>query len=301
MDIDLWKVIREAIRRVPQLRWALGIAGIIAIIALVKTFQLSLQVAVLGSVVMLVLMVALMVFAGISLNKPMTTLALVFTWFSMILVMAVALTLFLGVFVGWPVNMRWLVEHTTASSDCVNSSDRVPFATELTFGNSFNISHQKGKFSYGISSIERDPSARGQGLRVERITLKFTGDKKDSQVLWWDLKLLLGGESFQLPEGVRTNAPDPANLGTKAPCFIHLQIGPFTELNSYDYSITFDFSTLELNRYPTDVIAFRDGLNKSFNAPEGLQGQILMWTGADETNVDISKIILSVQGTMPKK
>jgi hypothetical protein len=68
----------------------------------------SYSLAALGTVVMLVLMTTLVVFARIAktTNAQMHTPALVFTWFALLLTMATAFLLFTSVFFGTPVDLQ---------------------------------------------------------------------------------------------------------------------------------------------------------------------------------------------------
>jgi hypothetical protein len=97
-------VLTTAVRAVPAVRYALGVAGIVSVIAIVKAFHLDLALAAAGSLVMFVLMTALVIFARLSkfgtlsLQRP----ALVFTWFCLLLTMAASLLLFTSVFFGIP-------------------------------------------------------------------------------------------------------------------------------------------------------------------------------------------------------
>jgi len=105
-------ILREAIRAVPVLKYALGIAGILAVIAIVRGFGIDPRLGVLGAAVMLVLMTVLVVFSRLTSTpknhfvKP----ALVFMWFSLLLTMFTATGLFTSVFFRWPLDLRqWIV------------------------------------------------------------------------------------------------------------------------------------------------------------------------------------------------
>ena len=63
------KVLNEAIKAVPAVKYALGIGGVIALIAIVKGFGIDYRVAGFGAVIMLVLMTMLVVFAKLA-AKP---------------------------------------------------------------------------------------------------------------------------------------------------------------------------------------------------------------------------------------
>jgi uncharacterized membrane protein len=53
-------------KAVPAVKYALGVAGILSVVAITKTFGLSPYWAVLGSIVTLVLMVVLLIFARLT-------------------------------------------------------------------------------------------------------------------------------------------------------------------------------------------------------------------------------------------
>jgi hypothetical protein len=106
-------ILRESIKAVPSVKWALGLAGIASSIAIIQSIQLDYRVAVLGTVVMLIVMTALVIFARLStLAAPDFRLpALVLTWCSLSLVIATAGALFLSVFFRFPVDLQnWLVQ-----------------------------------------------------------------------------------------------------------------------------------------------------------------------------------------------
>lgn len=106
------KVLREAIRAVPAVRYALGISGLLAVIALAFASRIGPQVAVLGTLVMMVLMTMLVIFARLTTlaKKKIAFPALIFTWFVLIQVIATATVLFSSVFFGKPVDLKhWVV------------------------------------------------------------------------------------------------------------------------------------------------------------------------------------------------
>ncbi len=119
--------LKQAIKAVPAVKYALGIGGIIAVIAIVRGgLNIDFRVAIFGTVIMLVLMTILVVFANLasqqksSFRKP----AIVFTWFSLLLVMATAALLLVSVFFGKPLDLRNLIPISHAQS--VPSSESPP-------------------------------------------------------------------------------------------------------------------------------------------------------------------------------
>lgn len=87
----------------------MGIAGLIAVIAIVKGFGIDYRVAVFGAVIMLVLMAMLVVFAKLAAKRESVFHwpAIIFTWFALILIIATAIALFTSVFWGRPLELRY--------------------------------------------------------------------------------------------------------------------------------------------------------------------------------------------------
>jgi len=129
---DPFSLLTQAIRKVPETRYALAVGGIIAVVAIVVGFKVNLWVAVFGAVVMLVLMTVFVIFAGLAketgiLHGPIK----VFVWFSLLLVMATTLVLFSSAFWGHPLNLarlfasdpRWTSLNTEIANLGTRSSD----------------------------------------------------------------------------------------------------------------------------------------------------------------------------------
>ena len=99
-----WNVLRQATKAVPALKYAVGVSGLIAVVAIVKQFGLSPQSAALGSVVVLVLMVGVFVFARLSAftGKKIYYPAMMLLYSFTLLVILVASFLFTSTFMDWP-------------------------------------------------------------------------------------------------------------------------------------------------------------------------------------------------------
>ena len=122
--------LREAIRAVPAVKWALGVGGIMAVIAIVYSFQISPRVAVIGTLIMFLFMGVLVVFARASAlgNSVIALPALVFTWFVLLVFMAVTLAL-LQFFSAAP-GSKIVACRSTGS--CKARTDPASFAISLT-------------------------------------------------------------------------------------------------------------------------------------------------------------------------
>ncbi|HRI35180.1 MAG TPA: hypothetical protein PLD02_15630, partial [Saprospiraceae bacterium] len=68
--INLFRIIREGTKAVPATKYALGVAGIVALVALVVSFNIDLKVAFWGTFILLGLMIILTVFAKLTTTAP---------------------------------------------------------------------------------------------------------------------------------------------------------------------------------------------------------------------------------------
>jgi hypothetical protein len=122
------RILKDAIKAVPAVRYALGISGILAVVAISFSFRLDPRIAVFGALIMLILMTALVIFARLtvlpesSISRP----AIVFTWFALLLVMATAVALFASVFFRTPVDLQYWIKPTPSSDNGGGGSIKNP-------------------------------------------------------------------------------------------------------------------------------------------------------------------------------
>jgi hypothetical protein len=121
----LMSIIREAMKVVPSVKYALGVVGIIAAFAIIKIFGFDLRAAMTGVVVMLALMFLLLAFSHYtthgsdSLRRPLSMLAYFFAF----LVMATLSLLFSSVFFRWPMDLSGVISETAGRKELVPSPD----------------------------------------------------------------------------------------------------------------------------------------------------------------------------------
>jgi hypothetical protein len=111
MSPDPISVLREAIRAVPAVKWALGVGGVLAAVALVYLFKLDARVAFVGVVVLFCFMGVLVIFARASTLRSGAIFwpAMVFTWFVLIMFIVSTVSLFTSVFFRAPLDLQqWL-------------------------------------------------------------------------------------------------------------------------------------------------------------------------------------------------
>jgi len=104
-------LLREAVKAVPAVRYALGLCGLLAVVAIAMALRLNPALAVFGTVVTLVLMVALVVFAKLTAIAPRHFLlpVMVLMWASLVVLLACVVLLASYVFFGQPRGLeRWI-------------------------------------------------------------------------------------------------------------------------------------------------------------------------------------------------
>jgi hypothetical protein len=99
-----WSVLHAAVRAVPALKYTLAVLGVVSAIAIVKGFGIDFRVAVFGTVIIVVLMAALVVFAALTkVRSPQVrAAALVMMWSFLALTILSAALLFTAAFFSYP-------------------------------------------------------------------------------------------------------------------------------------------------------------------------------------------------------
>jgi hypothetical protein len=165
-------VLREAIRAVPAVKYALGVAGIAAAVSIVAGFRINLRVAVLGVVIMLGLMTVLVIFSSFARSgiASLKQLGLILAWPFVFLTVATAFFIFTGFFFSWP---RPLDETAARITGKVVGSTPTPSLMKLS-GNIEQIEisqHPDGGAQVFISlSIKNE----GQSTPVQQYSLQIT-------------------------------------------------------------------------------------------------------------------------------
>jgi hypothetical protein len=98
------EILRQAIRAVPAVKFALGVAGIAAAVTIVAGFSVDYKVAVLGTIIMFGLMFGLVLFSSFASKSTdaIKPLALFLAWTFVILISATSLCIFTSFFFDFP-------------------------------------------------------------------------------------------------------------------------------------------------------------------------------------------------------
>jgi len=94
----------SALKAVPAVRWAVGLGGVTAVVALIAGFQIDLRIAVFGTALVLGGMFVLLVFARLAAmaGALLVVPALVATWALLLIFIAALLLLLTSYFFRWP-------------------------------------------------------------------------------------------------------------------------------------------------------------------------------------------------------
>ena len=119
ISLSPWTILQKAIKAVPSLKYALGVLGIVSAIAIIRSFGIDFRIAVFGTITMVVLMTALVVFAALTkVTSPQVSLAaLVLMWSFLALTILSAALLFTSVFFSYPKPLSELFGLTPAHEE----------------------------------------------------------------------------------------------------------------------------------------------------------------------------------------
>ena len=109
MQLSPFKLLQEAVKAVPATRYALGIAGVASVIAIIAAFNISYKVAVFGTLIILGLMFILLTFSSIAAKSNKKSLhlpAMVLTWAFLIMSLMVSTLLATSFFFKWPIEIE---------------------------------------------------------------------------------------------------------------------------------------------------------------------------------------------------
>lgn len=132
--LGLMALLREAVKAVPAVRYALGIGGVLAAVSLVFVLKIDPRIAFIGIVVTLIFMSILVIFANgaAAENDNIRLPSLVFTWFSLTLFMATGVCLFTSLFFSLPLNLTtWIVQAQVTPTVLPSEASHPATQTEL--------------------------------------------------------------------------------------------------------------------------------------------------------------------------
>jgi hypothetical protein len=135
------RLLREAIRAVPAVKYALGVTGIAAAVSIVAGFRINLAVAVLGVVVMFVLMTLLVIFSSFARSsaRSLRPLANTLAWAFVVLTIVTGFFIFTGFFFAWPRPLDQTAARLTGEQPPTPTHTPTPAATPETRNLSYSL------------------------------------------------------------------------------------------------------------------------------------------------------------------
>jgi hypothetical protein len=96
--------LNRAVRAVPAMKYALAVLGLVAVVAIIAAWRIDFRVAVFGAVIILVLMVAVLIFARLTKLAPQYFVApaVFFMWTFVLVTAATGIALFTAATMKWP-------------------------------------------------------------------------------------------------------------------------------------------------------------------------------------------------------
>ncbi len=104
MEISLISILKNAQKSVPAVKYAAGISGVAAVVAIVAGFQIDYRIAVFGTIIVLGLMFVLVIFSVLAAQagSAIVTLSLFSAWSFTLLTITASLFLLTSYFFSWP-------------------------------------------------------------------------------------------------------------------------------------------------------------------------------------------------------
>lgn len=118
MTIDIFKIIREATKAVPATKYAVGIAGLVAVLSLIFSIGIDWRIALWGTIVLIALMTVLVVFARMTTLAPAAFLLPIqlLMWSMVFLFIVICVLLTTSVFFKYPVDLQHVLVGATDNS-----------------------------------------------------------------------------------------------------------------------------------------------------------------------------------------
>jgi len=170
------EILKEAIKKVPAMRYALAVAGLLAVVAIVASFQLEPKVAIIGGVLVLGAMVAMVVFAKLTTTakKHFLKPVLVMMWAFLVLVIAMATLLLTAVSFRWPPGLAdWLFPREpgpaqTSTTATVDAAKDVPAAQLAAIRMQADAGDYPAAWTQVTEALKAAPES-AEGLRLQAL------------------------------------------------------------------------------------------------------------------------------------
>jgi hypothetical protein len=186
-------ILREAIKAVPAVKYALGVAGVASAVALIASLGVSPRVSVIGTLVMLLLMVLLVIFARLS-SMPSSVFkfpAIAMTWFSLFMMIVVSGLLVSCVFFRQPLDLSaWL--DSAKSPDSVGIQRRT-----YRFTGPFRMGRLNNDFTFFVTDPIQESAFNGRTVRLKQVNFVAEPSWESQGSFTFDAELSLSSGSIR--------------------------------------------------------------------------------------------------------
>jgi hypothetical protein len=304
IDGSYLDVISEAIKAVPEVKWALAVVGVISGVGLVVGgLRVNPLLAVFGFIVMLIFMIAMVLFAhgvkGVAQSGGLESKILI--WFGLGLFMASATALF-GSAIG---NIPWSLRDRIQA--IINGNSPHPkYAHEFSFTQpKFNVSI-KGPYYYGVSSLGTDPTAKGKRISISKIRVQFDGDNH-GQMLCCDVWVYIGSHPFPFPTGggqLHLSGYSPNIIAdneglaeVKLKVVIGTAFGVDIPMGVQVFVAEYDYNNRSGTAVPK-LASVKEAFSNPIPVDDAIYAQVLIWEGAPQIDFDVTNIRLEIIGNV---
>jgi len=297
-----FQILKDAIKAVPAVRFALGVAGIAAVVAIVLGLKLSPQVAVFGTLIVLGLMFVLVLFsqyAGTAGNNvgfgPITVLV----WFYTIALVVVT-SLFIS---SYFIHVPSFPFHDPPPPAKVSQRFKHTFTFDQP---AFSLSMpNNASWNHGASSLEETGEFNGREVYIDKLKVTV-GIENKQQLVCCDVWVYLGPTPFGFPMaggsiGNGGYPPyDEPSAAAKAPVLAKFVIGSggtAFPLGHQTFWAAYDFQKQQFSGYP-QVDNLKQAVSQSMAVDSALYAQVFAWNGNPSVNVDVTHVRVEIEGTI---
>ena len=162
MELSPFRILKEAIKAVPAVKYALGIAGVASVIAIVAGFKIDYRIAVFGTIIMIALMLLLLIFSNAASpgNKRSLRLpSMVLTWSFLLLIIFSTTLLATSFFFSWPQELGLYFPHDSNKyniiiSGNITDADGKPINDAVIIIDAFDFYTTSNESGYFIKTLK---------------------------------------------------------------------------------------------------------------------------------------------------
>lgn len=159
-ELNLFKIIKEGTKAIPATKYAIGIAGLVATVALIVSFNIDIRIAIWGTLILIGLMILLVIFAKLSKTASVEFKlpVRIIMWSFTFLFIFISILLTTSVFFRFPVDLQFILVKSEKSikkeSSLIDDSHKVDSSkTERTFSHAFEINYMRLFGAGGVPSL----------------------------------------------------------------------------------------------------------------------------------------------------